>query len=195
MKTRILFLAMLAVAVTSCGEKKTPEHTHEFSCSTVKEATCTEDGKSECTCKICGEKKSKTLPAEGHIPSEGTCVLKTFSCNEGGIEDCTCSVCGEEFEHNIPAGHTYVDGVCIRCEAYQYPPMVVSSNAVTVREQPSVSSARVVGLKKGDVVTVIEIEENGESVDGVTKWVKTVIYGNEKIYGWISAKYLEEPKG
>ena len=196
MKIRILFLAMFAVAVTSCGEKKTPAHTHDYSCSTVKEATCTKEGEKECTCSICGDKITRVIQIEDHTPE--SCIQKVApKCSEAGKEECTCAVCGAKVEQDIPAtGHIYEDGKCNVCGAAKYGYKVVAANSLNIREEPSVSSSRVGEVSKGKTLLIIEIEENGEEVQGNTQWIKISFQADgKKVYGWVSCAYLTDPVG
>lgn len=187
---------MLAVAVTSCGEKKTPAHTHDYSCSTVKDATCTVDGERECKCTICGDKKTKVIPAEGHTP-ESCKQIRAPKCSEVGKEECTCAVCGEKVERDIPpTGHIYEDGKCMVCGVLQYGCKVVTGPTVNVRAEANTSSQRVGGVKQGDILIIVDIEENGEEVQGNTEWIKiSFMADGKKVYGWVSCAYLKDPVG
>ena len=113
------------------------------------------------------------------------------------MDVCECEVCGADFESQVPAlGHDFEDGRCKRCTAYENTPMKTTA-AVNVRAEPTDDSARVRGISSGKIVTVLEIEENGKDIGGVTRWVKTVYTdgSGNKVYGWISAKYLVTSEG
>lgn len=106
---------------------------HEWDSGTpLKEATCTEGGTAEYTCKICGTKKVETTAALGHEPVDDVYVEPT--CTESGMKDIICNRCGEVIESGVvvPAlGHIsnnytkYIEatctaagekaGVCSRC--------------------------------------------------------------------------------
>lgn len=187
---------MLAVAATSCGEKKTAEHTHDYSCSTIKEPTCTEDGESECTCSICGEKTTRVVATDGH--AFGSCTrIRDPKCTETGKDDCTCSVCGFKVMKDVPAtGHKFEDGKCNYCGVLKYGYKIVSVGSLNVREEPNTSSKRVGGVKQGETLLIVEIEENGEDINGNTEWIKfSFMDGDQKVYGWVPCAYLTDPVG
>lgn len=82
-------------------------------------ATCTEDGKIEYRCTICGlidKAKTETISATGH--SFGDPEEKEATCTEDGYRRGICSVCEEVTEEIIPAtGHdfgqwTVTDSTC-----------------------------------------------------------------------------------
>ena len=72
----------------------------------TREATCTEKGKRERTCKICGKTQTETIKAEGHswgkwkVTQEATCVKK-------GSRSRTCKVCGKKETEQYYAEHTW----------------------------------------------------------------------------------------
>ena len=105
-----------ALAITACGGggSKKPEsgHKHQWGEAVVlKEATCTEKGQTQRTCKTCGEKEAvKETKALGHDMSiESNKVEPT--CTEPGSVDLKCSRC----DHTEPGtvlealGHDYQD--------------------------------------------------------------------------------------
>jgi len=57
---------------TNCGELN-PNHTHNYTETIIKEATCTEDGEKQLTC-ICGDSKTESIPATGHNYEDGECT-------------------------------------------------------------------------------------------------------------------------
>lgn len=94
-KALSLILALvLCLSLCACG------HTHEFGeWTTVKEATCTEDGLKERSCP-CGEKESEAIAATGHQFGEWTTV-KEATYMEDGLNERVCQ-CGEKEEEAIP---------------------------------------------------------------------------------------------
>lgn len=74
----------------------------------LKKATCTEDGLTQRTCKVCGFKEEpKEVKATGHKwVDDGESRVPT--CEGKGIMDTVCSVCGEMGTREIPAlGHQW----------------------------------------------------------------------------------------
>lgn len=68
--------------------------THDYA-STVTEATCTEDGATVYTCKLCGYSYSETIPATGHSWGEWILTKAPTAATEGE-ETRVCSVCQAE---------------------------------------------------------------------------------------------------
>lgn len=204
MKTKILllFAASALMVLAACNQQKkadpvTPTHTHSYKCTETLAPTCVSEGVESCVCETCGDIELNVLEKLPHI-SSGCVPYKYPTCIEPGIDVCECEVCGADFESQVPAlGHDFEDGRCKRCSAYENQPMVVDVGALVVRAEPTRQSSQVGELTYGKTVTVLEIEENGEDVNGVTRWVKTVLindHGN-KTYGWVSTKYLVTPEG
>lgn len=99
----------------------------------IKNATCTEDGKERFTCPDCGYAYEKTLSHPGHSAVEGICTTcgtvvcnhpshkKTVNttpstCSEYGTRTETCT-CGWSKTVRLPlADHDYVNGVCKNCK-------------------------------------------------------------------------------
>lgn len=115
-------------------------HTHSYTSSVTKAATCTTAGVLTYTCS-CGHSYTEPIPATGHNYVDGVCsvcgatdpnhgssggddqhnhvyaseVTKAATCTTEGIHTYTCS-CGHTYTEPIPAtGHNYVDGVCVVC--------------------------------------------------------------------------------
>ena len=89
---------------------ETEPHEHAFGeWTTIKEATCTEQGEQQRTCD-CGEVETQSLDALGHTETVDAAVDPT--CTETGLTEGThCSVCQEVLtaQDTIPAlGHTEV---------------------------------------------------------------------------------------
>ena len=100
----------LALGITACGgggNKSSSKHTHNWGdYVTVKEATCTEDGQQERTCKDCGEKQTKTIKA-GHKWGEWQTVAEA-TCQAEGSRKHVCTVCNaEESEVIEKTDHTW----------------------------------------------------------------------------------------
>ena len=72
----------------------------------TKEATCTEKGKRERTCKICGKKQTETIKATGHSWNKWK-VTKEATCVDKGSRTRTCKVCGERETEQFYAEHTW----------------------------------------------------------------------------------------
>jgi len=124
--TRIIFkpefLATLSsgehtfTIVSTDGEANTKltfvPHEHKFGeWSTVKEASCTDDGAEERYC-TCGEKESRTIPAKGHVEVNDEDVEPTCT-EEGSTGGTHCSVCNAVIkvpEKIAAKGHVPVDG-------------------------------------------------------------------------------------
>ena len=75
---------------------------------TLKQATCTEDGLTQRTCKVCGfQEEPKVVKAAGHKwVDDGESRVAT--CESKGVMDIVCSVCGEMSTRETPAlGHQW----------------------------------------------------------------------------------------
>ena len=79
--------------------------------------TCTEEGRKNCTCTVCGYTESQTIPATGH--TEQTVPGYISTCTRDGLTDGTiCTVCGETLVEQEPIptqGHKYYMGDCTVC--------------------------------------------------------------------------------
>ena len=77
-------------------DSSTPVHTHEFTSSVTKEATCTEKGEMTFTCK-CGEGTyTEEIPMKPHTLSHHAAVSKTCDA-AGSVEHWTCEDCQAYF--------------------------------------------------------------------------------------------------
>ena len=71
-------------------------------------ATCTVPGLARDTCKICGETRTKAIPATGQHVYEET-DRKEPTCTARGTITYTCTLCGQTRTEYIPApGHDYI---------------------------------------------------------------------------------------
>ena len=103
---RTLIILVVAVFMTACG------HEHSFGeWSTVKEATCTEEGIRERSCK-CGEKETESIAPSGHSFGEWKAVREA-TCTEEGVRERSCK-CGEKESETIPAtGHNFGEWIVV----------------------------------------------------------------------------------
>ncbi len=90
------------------SKKMPPEYcSHEWGkWKVTKEATCTEKGKRERTCKICGKKQTETIKATGHSWNKWK-ITKEATCVDKGSRTRTCKVCGERETEQFYAEHTW----------------------------------------------------------------------------------------
>ena len=79
----------------------------------LKEACCTEVGKKEKNCSVCGETIQETIPETGHKWNADYTVDKVATCTEEGSESIHCSVCDTIDESSIRViskkAHAYGD--------------------------------------------------------------------------------------
>ena len=74
---------------------------------TVKQATCTEEGKKERQCSACTEKENEPIPALNHSYGEWQ-TIKEPTCTEEGKKERICSRCSHSETKTIPVkAHTY----------------------------------------------------------------------------------------
>ena len=100
-----------------CGKEENEEHTHEFGeWVVIKEATETEEGLKEKTCK-CGEKETETIEKLAHTHSFGEwVVVKEATETEEGLKEKTCS-CGEketEIIEKLAHTHSFGEWVVVK---------------------------------------------------------------------------------
>lgn len=89
------------------GKRKDPcANGHYFIDKSEMPPTCTEDGKREKVCAVCGKTEVETVPATGHRYVD-TIVQPT--CTEKGYTLHKCSVCGDSYQdaETQPLGHNY----------------------------------------------------------------------------------------
>ncbi len=88
-------------------KEKAPTHVCEYEVIVTKEATCTEDGAQELTCKGCGEKKTEVIEATGHAYGEPT-IITPATCLLPGLQSVTCANCGDTKNEVVPTlEHVY----------------------------------------------------------------------------------------
>lgn len=92
---------------TSSEAKK--GHTHSYTATVTKDATCTEAGEITYKCS-CGDSYTETIPMKPH--DYETTVTKEPTCTETGTQAQVCKDCGDTIETTIPAlGHKAGDWV------------------------------------------------------------------------------------
>ena len=76
--------------------------------TTVKEASCTEEGEEELICEFCGEiLGSRKKTATEHVYGDWA-VTKEATCTERGERSKICAICGHEIsEYIFPTGHAF----------------------------------------------------------------------------------------
>ena len=113
---QIKLLGVMALALTlglsACGSANNESvekcKTHKWGeYTTVKAATCTEDGQQERVCSVCGEKQTKVIKA-AHTWGEYV-VKQAASCSAVGQEERECSVCHAKEQREIEKlPHTFL---------------------------------------------------------------------------------------
>ena len=80
------------------------DHTHSYTASVTKAATCTAGGVKTYSCE-CGDSYTESIPATGHdYKTQST----TATCTEPGAKVRVCSRCGDSSTETVPAlGHSY----------------------------------------------------------------------------------------
>lgn len=116
----------------NCGAVDEANHTHNYAEKTIKEATCSEAGSRGMVC-ACGDVQSSTEVAKlGHDVGEGTTCTRcgvehTHALQETVLVAGSCSVdkivrnvceCGYKEDTNMGKAHTYTNGICESCGAY-----------------------------------------------------------------------------
>ena len=82
---------------------KKEKHTHSYTATVTKEATCTEEGKTTYRCE-CGDSYTEPIPKKPH--DYETTITKEPTCTEPGTQTQVCKNCGDTIETTIPAlGH------------------------------------------------------------------------------------------
>ncbi len=84
-------------------------HTHSYTATVTKDATCTEAGEMTYTCS-CGDSYTEVIAMKSH--NYESTVTKEPTCTETGTETKVCADCGDTIESVIPAlGHKVGDWV------------------------------------------------------------------------------------
>jgi len=79
-----------------------PEHDCSGPWINTLEPTCTETGKKEQICSVCGKTiEVQTIPANGHVSSNWT-ISREATCDADGLRHGVCSVCNENVTESIP---------------------------------------------------------------------------------------------
>ncbi len=111
-----LFVTAISLAIlSSCGDCL---HPIRSSWTTVKEASCTEEGRREAKCSDCGEIISETIKKKAHDYDEYYSD-NNASCTFIGTLSAQCKNCDAKktkLDDGNPYGHTYFDGVCSECD-------------------------------------------------------------------------------
>ena len=154
------------------------------------EATCTEEGLDLYRCTVCGEEKTETAPALGHLYVDD--VWEEPGCTEVGYKSIVCDRCGEviEEEVEVPAlGHisdNYVkfeeatctepgvaSGICTRCgEEFDDIIPALGHNTEDYTIEPGCESGGAVisaCTRCGTVQSFKPIEKKGHSYKGTVK--------------------------
>lgn len=78
--------------------------------TTVKDATCAENGLEEKNCTVCGKVIETRVTDKLPHTYEEWKITTEPTCTEAGVETSVCTVCGEEIVRGInPLGHNYVE--------------------------------------------------------------------------------------
>ena len=119
-----------------CGSAQPVPHVHDYE-KTVVAADCLNGGTVNGVCKICGARYIENLAPLGHSYDNGVCTrcghfnpelhaheytttVTEPDCINQGYTTYTCA-CGHSYNENIDAlGHSYDNGVCIRCGHFNF---------------------------------------------------------------------------
>ena len=102
-----------------CGEyiiETIPMTTHTLGeWTTVREATCSENGLEKRTCTVCGAViETRVMDKAPHTYGDWTITVDP-TCTEAGIETAVCTVCGEKTVRGVnPLGHDYAEWKVIK---------------------------------------------------------------------------------
>ena len=137
-----------------------PVCTHSYTQVQETAATCTADGVMRFTCSLCGDSYTQTIPALGHDWKQ-TVIAPT--CTEAGGTLLECSRCAETMlKDETPAlGHSYENGVCIRC------------GAADPRGEPVTLRVGSAAGKAGDVIQVPVTSEDNPGFSGFALTVQS----------------------
>ncbi len=94
-------------------------HEHNYTATTLSEATCTKDGATQYICGECGNYYIEPIKAKGHSPSGWTIITKATKDTDG-LQRKTCLVCKRVLEEeviskdtikNAPHVHQYTSSI------------------------------------------------------------------------------------
>ena len=122
--------------------------THSYTASQELAPACTTGGVMRYTCSLCGDSYTQAIPALGHDWNQ---TVLAPTCTEEGCTVSECRRCHEiKVADETPAlGHSYENGVCIRC------------GAADPQGDPAVIRIGSAEGKAGEVVRVpVSIEQN-----------------------------------
>ena len=101
-----------AEEVTTAAPETQAPHTHSFGAwSTVKAASCTEEGSQERTCS-CGEKEIQTVAKIAHRESSWI-TDKDATCTESGSKHVECEVCKNTIKTESTPAQGHTDGAWV----------------------------------------------------------------------------------
>ncbi len=126
------------LTLTGCPGPVTPDKpcTHEHTrTEVVEEATCIKDGLEQTICVDCEEiLEEQKLPID---PENHDWVLEsdTATCTEDGVKTYKCSHCNKTRTEDSTAHHTFIEGVCDICGAYEYSETQVKVYVYTFNEE------------------------------------------------------------
>ena len=104
----VVCLAAIILSCCSCGKCKDGEH--KFKATTIKDATCTDEGLVGYKCDKCGYEEEKSTSAMGHNYTQQS---TTATCTKDGKATYKCSRCGDVKEEDIKAtGHNWIEATC-----------------------------------------------------------------------------------
>ncbi len=91
-------------------------HTHSYSSTVTKQATCTAAGVKTFICESCGHSYTESIAKKGH--SYSSAVTKQPSCGSSGVRTFTCSNCGSSYTESIAMlSHSYdINGIAVTCK-------------------------------------------------------------------------------
>lgn len=100
MKKAMIALVILSVCCLFAGCSEETECAHQFSTTTVSEATCQKEGSLNLTCTLCGITYTQTTPTADHNFAEELTAAAT--CSQEGILTTACTVCGSSENKTVP---------------------------------------------------------------------------------------------
>lgn len=87
----LLLIAFLLVSMAACGQSQPSEHTHSYTETITKPATCTEEGEKILACD-CGDSYTERIFKSGHSWSSWQTVTEPTDSADG-VAQRECSVC------------------------------------------------------------------------------------------------------